>query len=275
MGSPRFRTGSVGSFEITDAWFPPGASLPRHTHDRTVLAVVLDGAIDSRLSRRTVECTRADVWTEPAGESHANQIGASGARVLIVQPDPAADILLRPARALLSEVHHFNSPAAARLAGAARAELEWTDPISRLALEGLSLELLAVAARAGSQGHRHLPPAFARALDRIHDEFRARLTVTELAEEARLHPTYFARVFRKRTGVSVSDYIAELRVRWAEERIANSDAPLGQIGLAAGFSDQSHFIRTFKRRRGHTPGQYRARCHIHPNRVDPFNLESD
>jgi len=200
-------------------------------------------------------------------------VGEAGARVLVIQPDPSAEELLRPARRLLDEVHHFVSPLVARLGRAAIGELSSTDPLARMHLEGLALELLAVSARITPP--RKLPAAFLRTLERIHDEFRSRLTVMELASEAGLNPTYYARVFRERTGVSVAEYIAELRIRWAAERILRSKEPLGRIGVAAGFADQSHFNRTFKRVCGLTPGQFRSRGGIRPNRSDSFNPEID
>jgi AraC family transcriptional regulator len=36
-----------------------------------------------------------------------------------------------------------------------------------------------------------------------------------------------------------------------------TDVPLAEIALAAGFADQSHFTKTFRRSRGLTPGEYR------------------
>ncbi len=258
-GSPRFVTVEVGGFEFTDAWFPPGTRLATHTHDRTVVAVTLEGRIESALARHTLSCQQNDVWTEPGGDAHANTVGDEGARVLVLQPDPALDELLHPARALLDDVRWFSSPAVAALARRVVPELRSKDPLSSLQLEGLALEMLASATRVHDEPRRALPAGFSRAMARLHDEFRTGTSIAALAEEAGLHASYFAKVFRRYTGRTVGEYVRELRTEWACERIKESDVPLGRIALEAGFADQSHFTRTFKRLRGITPRQFRLR----------------
>jgi hypothetical protein len=60
-------------------------------------------------------------------------------------------------------------------------------------------------------------------------------------------------------GCSVGDYVRQLRVEDACRRLATLDAPIVEIALAAGFTDQSHFTRTFQRLRGLTPAEFRRR----------------
>jgi AraC family transcriptional regulator len=64
-------------------------------------------------------------------------------------------------------------------------------------------------------------------------------------------------VFRDFYGKSPGEYLRQLRLDWAEAQMRITDAPLSQIALQAGFADQSHFTRTFKRHTGLTPGKYR------------------
>lgn len=223
-----------------------------------MLAVALEGSIESSLPRRTLTCHAGDVWTEPGGDAHGNEVGRSGARVLVLQPDPERHELLRPAMTLLDGVHHLSATAVASIARRALPELTAEDGLAALHLEGLALEMLALSARLTDHPRPALPGGFRRALERIHDDFRRPITVSGLAEEAGLHPAHFARVFRRHTGASVGAYVRELRVAWACQRMVETDATLGQIALQAGFADQSHFSRTFKRLRGMTPRAYRA-----------------
>src|SRR6476659_8218412 len=96
MGSPSFRSLELNGFEITEAWFPAAAVLPRHTHDRACVAVMMDGSFDLRLIGKVHRCVPTSVFTEPAGETHAIFMGPRGAHVVVVQPDPVCADLLQP-----------------------------------------------------------------------------------------------------------------------------------------------------------------------------------
>ena len=79
----------------------------------------------------------------------------------------------------------------------------------------------------------------------------------EIATEVGLHPSHLARTFRAHVGESIGEHGRRLRLEWAAERLVCSDEGLAEIAGRAGFSDQSHFTREFKRRFGVAPGRYR------------------
>ena len=91
----------------------------------------------------------------------------------------------------------------------------------------------------------------------VDKEFRAPLTVAGVAASVGVHPVHLAREFRKAYRSTVGEYIRRRRITFACREILRSDTPLTEIAMAAGFSDQSHFSRTFKRLTGKTPSLYR------------------
>ena len=72
-----------------------------------------------------------------------------------------------------------------------------------------------------------------------------------------VHPVTLARGFRKAYGCSVGAYLRWLRVARAARRLAETEAPLAEVALAAGFADQSHFSNVFRRETGLSPSQFR------------------
>jgi AraC family transcriptional regulator len=77
-----------------------------------------------------------------------------------------------------------------------------------------------------------------------------------------VHPVYLARVFRRRHGCSVSEYLRALRLEEAG-RLVLQGAPLAQAAYAAGFADQAHFTRCFAAAFGFTPtGLWPARASL-------------
>jgi len=258
LGSPDSRTSEVGPFLVTEAWFPPDLYIPPHTHDRACVAVMVGGSFDLDIARRCFECGPDTVLTEPVGERHANRICPAGAHVVVVQPDPAAAETFEPLDAFLTEAAVRTHARFGQLARRIRRELREPDTVSPLALESLAMELLVLAHR--QAGIRH--GATARWLtvlqEYLHTHYRESLDLERLARVVGVHRAHLARSFRSRFRVSVGDYVRGLRLDWAAERLATSDQPIVDVALEAGFADQSHLTRWFRRRTGLTPARYRA-----------------
>jgi AraC family transcriptional regulator len=92
----------------------------------------------------------------------------------------------------------------------------------------------------------------------LEAEFRSPLRVAALAAAVNVHPVYLCRAFRAAYGTTPGEYLRRLRIEWAERTLAHSDRPLAAIAAEAGFSDQSHFTREFRRHTGLTPARFRA-----------------
>lgn len=258
MGSPRFRTFEARDYSIIDAWFPPHAYLPPHTHDRPIFGVMLDGAFDSEIAHRTLDCSPATAWVEPLGERHANRIGRHGAHVLVVQPLPSAFPELGP---FLGAVQHLRHGTIAADAWRLSREIDAPDELSSLIADGLLHTMLGTAVRR----HRHkggpppLPQWLSRAQEYIHAHFRTRLALADVASAVDITTFHLAREFRSHFGTSVGEYVRRLRVEWVAAELGRSDASLSELAMSAGFSDQSHLTREFNRRMGVPPGVWRAR----------------
>lgn len=260
MGSPHYDVLDVGTFRLTHAWFPPNLVLPPHVHERSIFAVMLEGSFRDRFTRREYECDPSTVFTEPAGERHANHIENAGARVLVIQPDPDDEELLRPCRDVFSRVNHFRHGRIAGLGHRLARECASPDAVSPLAAEGLVLEMLAEAARLESRRRRDRdPPRWLEdARELIHERFTEGLRIAEIAAAVDVHPSHLARVFRAHYHTAIGSYIRNLRIEWATTRLREGEETLSTIAVRAGFADQSHFTRAFKRHMGTTPGRYRA-----------------
>jgi AraC family transcriptional regulator len=223
LGAPRFQTLETGAFIVTDACFPSRLALPPHVHERAVVGVTLDGQFDSVMMGRTYDCRPGIVHTEPAGERHANFFQPGGSRVLIIQPDAECEELLRPVKPLLESIRSFSCGPAVGVGHRLVAELARHDAWTALAVEGLALEVLAIAARTGLRPRAACPPPWlARVRDRVHDEGGSRLRVGDLAADAGVHPVHLARVFRAHYGTSIGRC---LRARHSPRECAARPAP--------------------------------------------------
>lgn len=264
MGSDNHRELEAGGFQITRAEFPTGAVLEPHTHDRSTFAVILDGGFDLRFTspairRRELPCGPATIFSEPAGEKHSNHIFDDGAAVVVIQPDPRREDLFRFCDQLLDRVNHFRHAAIQGLARRLAREVMAPDDVSPLAAEALALQMLVAATRLDAKVRLGPPPPgwMRRAEEVLHERFRERLTIAAIAREVGVHPAHLAACFREVHRMPLGSYLRRLRVQWAADRLARGDEPIADIAFRAGFSDQAHLTRAFKRETGWTPARFR------------------
>jgi AraC-like DNA-binding protein len=84
------------------------------------------------------------------------------------------------------------------------------------------------------------------------------LSLKEISESLNVHPSYLSREFSKYfDNLSFGDYIRKLRIEKSIQLLLDPKYSLAEIAYLTGFSDQSHFNRTFKLHTGKSPSVYR------------------
>jgi AraC-like DNA-binding protein len=86
-----------------------------------------------------------------------------------------------------------------------------------------------------------------------------RISLDELARQAGVSRFHFARQFRLSTGESPMGYLRRVRIERSKGILQSCDTTIAEVAARLGFSDQSHFTRTFGRLVGVSPGSF-ARC---------------
>ena len=256
LGSPRFLTMECPGFLVTDATFPSSHEIERHFHDRAVVGITLRGEWDSIVGATHLDNAPGTLHVEPAGDSHVNRFGAAGAHVLVIQPDRAHGESLG---SLLATAFRFQVGApgiaiARRLQG----ELQRPDDLTPLSLEGLSLDLLVFARRKQRSQMRAAANWMGRVIEYLHGQFLQQPTLAQLATLAGVSPAHLNREFRRTFRVGAAEYIRDLRLDWAAERLRHHHEKVAEIAAASGFADQSHVTRRFRARFGTTPAAFRA-----------------
>ena len=107
-----------------------------------------------------------------------------------------------------------------------------------------------------TQTHR-AESRLAAVLQRIHADIRATPSAEELAEVAALSTGAFHRFFRRHMGVTVLEYVRQIRIGTACQILIGSDQPIGLIAEEVGIRNLAHFNRQFMHNKGLTPSQFR------------------
>ena len=111
-----------------------------------------------------------------------------------------------------------------------------------------------------------LAPARAnRICEYIDSHLQENIGLEVLAELAQLSVHHFARAFRQSLGIPPHNYIVQRRVEHAHQLLRNTDRPLSEIAIEAGFTDQSHLARHFRTIIGVSPSLARHRFRTGPD----------
>ncbi len=103
-------------------------------------------------------------------------------------------------------------------------------------------------------------PAIRRAVELIGANFTGGVSLTELASTVGLDERYLVSLFKSEMGLPPNQFQIAMRVDLAR-RLIQEDLPLSSAAAAAGFADQSHLNRHFKRQYGMTPGAFQGISH--------------
>ena len=96
-----------------------------------------------------------------------------------------------------------------------------------------------------------------RIIDRMHGDPSRTFSLGEMAEAVNLSPPYFCYLFKSITGVPPAKYLKSLRLQQAATLLTTTFLSVKEIVRRVGCTDDSHFVRDFKRTYGMTPSEYR------------------
>ncbi|MEW6735874.1 MAG: AraC family transcriptional regulator, partial [Acidobacteriota bacterium] len=226
------REATAADLFFTEAKHPPLYSLSAHAHARATITILLKGSFDESYMNRTETCVQSSILFRPPGKQHANRFGKIGGHNLVIEIDDKRLDAIRPCSRIFETVSQWRDARLNTIAQQIHRELRVADTVSQLGLEGLTLELLAVAARQYLNLTRRTatPPKWLRNVhDLLHDHFAEELRIADLATTAQVHPVYLARAFRAYYGVTPSAYLRQLRINWAAKELKNSPYQLSEI----------------------------------------------
>jgi AraC-like DNA-binding protein len=91
----------------------------------------------------------------------------------------------------------------------------------------------------------------------IAEHFREPVTVSDVADAARLHPNYAMTQFRKVVRMTIGEYLAQFRLAEARRLLVTTDLRTNEVAAAAGFGSVSRFYAAFVAACGTPPAAFR------------------
>jgi len=83
------------------------------------------------------------------------------------------------------------------------------------------------------------------------------VSVADIARAAQITPNHFSLIFRRQTGMTFSDFLAEKRFERAKDRMRDVTLSIAEVACQSGFSNPNYFAKVFRKLTGKTPSEWR------------------
>ena len=103
-----------------------------------------------------------------------------------------------------------------------------------------------------------MPERVKRVIELMQGDPSRSFTLGKMAESVNLSPPYFCYLFKTITGVPPAKYLKTLRMEQSAMLLTTTFLSVKEIVRRVGLTDESHFVRDFKRLYGVTPSEYRT-----------------
>jgi AraC family transcriptional regulator len=246
-------------FSLVEALYPPGLRVSSHSHEKANFCIAFQGTCSESYGRKLREYRPLTLDFLPANHTHSLTFDGAPLRCFNVDVAPHMLNSAHEYSLVLNESLHCYGGSLAWLFTRLYNEFLQEDTASLLAIEGLMFEMLAEVSRKQTDVPEPKPPHWLQqAREMLHARFLDELSLSDISQAVGVHSVHLSREFRRHYHSTVGEYIRKLRIEYACKQMSNPDASLAKIASAAGFADQSHFTRTFKRLVGMTPAAFRS-----------------
>lgn len=227
----------------------PAPVIPEGTIPFVELTIVIKGTLEYRIDREKVTLCDSDAILIPYGAVRERKKSQEDADYIsfnfllheaVDLPIFLPNILTRDIRLLVAvcdEIQQIHISA-------------YEEPISHL----LS-SLLSIIKNNLQRQSTH--PLVEKIVRYLHENISEKITLSDIARHTFFSAIYCDSVFKREMGRSIIDYLLEERINLAKQLLTEGTLSLQQIAESVGFSDYNYFSRTFKKRTGYTPVQYR------------------
>lgn len=233
--------------------------IPSHCHDWPFVSYLVRGAYCSTTRNSALELNGNSALLFPPWYEHRDEIGKDGGAFFCLQFNPRIFDGFPGNKAKHLDAMIVKQPAAMQALN--HVLISFLSGKSDFELETLIWDFLANLIV--GDNNPIADQEMQRICQLLHDADPSVITLDSLAYEAGMHRSTLVRQFRRHTGCSIGEYRALVRRQQAFSALIATDARVSDIGLEAGYSDQSHMTRDFSHSLGLPPVRLRRAADHH------------
>src|SRR5215203_2330584 len=243
-----------GVFAGTKTFRKRELTAPIHYHKNSHVSFMLQGGVLDKRKTLEMERVSGELMFFHAGEPHQTiiELFPTKSISLEIEHDFLQDNLTTEA-AIKSAVD--KNPNAKFIMLKIYKEMVSEDVFSDCSIKMLLLNLIHTNPKTESKNP--FPGWIKTVAELTRDKWNEPLTLKDLSEAAGVHPITISKHFPKYFSCTFGEYMRRLKIEKSLYFLKVSSFSLTEIALECGFSDQSHFIRTFKKLTGFLPNKYK------------------
>ena len=235
-----------------------------HIHDFFELEIVIGGSGEQILNGAKYKLGRGSLYLLTPADFHTVTTDSSIELINIMFDEQAvrADMLselFAIGRGLFLRLSEEDTEtlitAADLLIKEMRSAVEERQPIALL--EYILTYALREARKSAPNAQGGVADGFSEAMIYIYTSFKNSPPLSRVAAACGYSENYFSTLFKRRTGVSYSDFLNMMKIRYAKFLLHREKSSASEIATACGFSSLSNFYRVFKAVTGVSTSEYR------------------
>jgi AraC family transcriptional regulator len=248
----------VNGLTIVDSHFRCYSNCPLHYHQNAHFAFTTKGNLIESHKHRQIQLSPGCLLYNHSQEPHCNSNYSALVSALHVDIDANWFKHYEINSSLIEGIWEIRNPILKNFFHAIFKEVKCFDNSSGLAIESLVVQSVNEMIRSNHVRTSAKPGWIFKIKDLLYDRYAEKLSLQEIALAINIHPVYLCQQFPAYFHCSFGDYIRKIKIEKAVELIFSKPSfSLTEIAYECGFSDQSHFIRLFKKNIGITPLLFR------------------
>lgn len=96
----------------------------------------------------------------------------------------------------------------------------------------------------------------------VEENCTQKITLKELSDRCFYNPSYFCRIFKEYSGMTLTEFIHESRIKRSCELLATTSMTVEEIAERVGFTSKTQYYKRFRAIMGETPADYRKKVKI-------------
>lgn len=250
-------------YYIEERFITKGEYFSPHWHDYFELEIVLDGAGEHIYNNTNYTLGRGSIYLMSYYDFH--ELSAQeDMKILKLQfnenvlPRELNDFLFLSHNRFCCGVDEKEMQHIIKLFDILKREEQRGGLFSEMLIKNLIAEIIITVIRNSSQSENTVIPSLLQdAVAHIRNNFREPLSLSNLAKHCNVTPNYLGVQFTKKMGISFSDYLNTVRLRYACNLLDSTDLTVKEIAFACGYNSVEHFGYIFKKSLGESPLNYK------------------